>query len=252
MGRSPARPGSHDSCGRGSDTRASLFPRRVGRRQADPRAPRRSACARAGRGGVPVLGDAGPWGAPVCGRSRVRRPGRVARLNAANRDAPGRHRVVVSTPEHRIDFWGCSGNGVITPRGVAQLGSARRSGRRGRRFKSCHPDSHGPGSNRNQGRSASPGAVPPRAVLVFRSAVFAPNSRLGLGTTRTGPRQGFPRREPVPVVPVHAEPAQREPGCVPARARQRRQPLPYATATPGRTRRPSACIPATTSSAWCR
>ena len=26
-------------------------------------------------------------------------------------------------------------------RGVAQLGSARRSGRRGRRFKSCHPDS---------------------------------------------------------------------------------------------------------------
>ncbi len=25
-------------------------------------------------------------------------------------------------------------------RGVAQLGSARRSGRRGRRFKSCHPD----------------------------------------------------------------------------------------------------------------
>ena len=26
------------------------------------------------------------------------------------------------------------------PRGVAQLGSARRSGRRGRRFKSCHPD----------------------------------------------------------------------------------------------------------------
>src|SRR5919112_4811921 len=26
------------------------------------------------------------------------------------------------------------------PRGVAQLGSALRSGRRGRRFKSCHPD----------------------------------------------------------------------------------------------------------------
>ena len=26
------------------------------------------------------------------------------------------------------------------PRGVAQLGRARRSGRRGRRFESCHPD----------------------------------------------------------------------------------------------------------------
>ena len=37
-----------------------------------------------------------------------------------------------------IDSPGSSqlGNG----RGVAQLGSARRSGRRGRRFKSCHPD----------------------------------------------------------------------------------------------------------------
>ena len=31
--------------------------------------------------------------------------------------------------------------GNNTPRGVAQLGSARRSGRRGRRFESCHPDS---------------------------------------------------------------------------------------------------------------
>ena len=29
------------------------------------------------------------------------------------------------------------------PRGVAQLGSALRSGRRGRRFKSCHPDQGG-------------------------------------------------------------------------------------------------------------
>ena len=28
----------------------------------------------------------------------------------------------------------------MSHRGVAQLGSARRSGRRGRRFKSCHPD----------------------------------------------------------------------------------------------------------------
>ena len=31
------------------------------------------------------------------------------------------------------------------PRGVAQLGSALRSGRRGRRFKSCHPDHRRPG-----------------------------------------------------------------------------------------------------------
>ena len=36
---------------------------------------------------------------------------------------------------------GASGRLGGLPRGVAQLGSARRSGRRGRRFKSCHPDS---------------------------------------------------------------------------------------------------------------
>ena len=29
---------------------------------------------------------------------------------------------------------------IFTPRDVAQLGSAQRSGRWGRRFKSCHPD----------------------------------------------------------------------------------------------------------------
>ena len=29
---------------------------------------------------------------------------------------------------------------IYPPRDVAQLGSALRSGRRGRRFKSCHPD----------------------------------------------------------------------------------------------------------------
>lgn len=34
------------------------------------------------------------------------------------------------------------------PRDVAQLGSALRSGRRGRRFESCHPDFHFPGPGR--------------------------------------------------------------------------------------------------------
>src|SRR5690606_26211525 len=41
------------------------------------------------------------------------------------------------------------------PRGVAQLGSALRSGRRGRRFKSCHPDHTRTGPDlrkRSQGR----------------------------------------------------------------------------------------------------
>ena len=42
------------------------------------------------------------------------------------------------------------------PRGVAQLGSARRSGRRGRRFKSCHPDSRiGPLTCRDVGQGPS-------------------------------------------------------------------------------------------------
>ena len=42
------------------------------------------------------------------------------------------------------------------PRGVAQLGSARRSGRRGRRFKSCHPDSRiGPLTCRDAGQGPS-------------------------------------------------------------------------------------------------
>ena len=36
--------------------------------------------------------------------------------------------------------WARLCRGSKQPRGVAQLGSARRSGRRGRRFKSCHPD----------------------------------------------------------------------------------------------------------------
>ena len=42
----------------------------------------------------------------------------------------------------------CSGG---HDRAVAQLGSALRSGRRGRRFKSCQPDSRGPGSARGSG-----------------------------------------------------------------------------------------------------
>src|ERR671927_731027 len=37
----------------------------------------------------------------------------------------------------------CSVAFAATDRDVAQLGSALRSGRRGRRFKSCHPDHNG-------------------------------------------------------------------------------------------------------------
>jgi hypothetical protein len=175
--------------------------------------------------------------APKAGRPEGRKAGLNPASPPPDRDAPGRHRVVVSTPEHRIDFWGCSGNGVITPRGVAQLGSARRSGRRGRRFKSCHPDSHGPGSTRNQGRSASrdplarqPLASPPvrtaadasphrRRRAVRAAGAAGPRRR----TTETGPRHGLPRREPVPAVPVLVEPTQ-GPQATTRRGRSPRRP----------------------------
>ena len=52
-----------------------------------------------------------------------------------------------------------------TPRGVAQLGRALSSGGRGRRFKSCHPDSSGPWKHRFRGlvRGLSASCVHPRA-----------------------------------------------------------------------------------------
>ena len=47
------------------------------------------------------------------------------------------------------------------PRGVAQLGSARRSGRRGRRFKSCHPDSReAPPTRRSLSRERTGARMP--------------------------------------------------------------------------------------------
>ena len=59
-------------------------------------------------------------------------------------------------------------------RGVAQLGSALRSGRRGRRFKSCHPDHIKPG----QSGLARPGLRPKRGVQQRSTAVGRSPERL--------------------------------------------------------------------------
>ena len=86
---------------------------------------------------VPARGDPahprGPRRAERCGvakrrtRSGLRHRDPVGRFRRAR---PGRLSSGVAAP---------LGSAAL-PRGVAQLGSARRSGRRGRRFKSCHPD----------------------------------------------------------------------------------------------------------------
>jgi hypothetical protein len=68
---------------------------------------------------------------------------RVAQIpNRAGYDlrAPPRLRVWATPPSALADRAGGAIRCRGFKRGVAQLGSALRSGRRGRRFKSCHPD----------------------------------------------------------------------------------------------------------------
>ena len=60
-------------------------------------------------------------------------------------------------------------------------------------------------------RTGSGSACPGRTGAArARPACRAAGNRLGRSTTRTGPRQGLPRCEPVPVMRVHAELAQRK------------------------------------------
>ena len=107
--------------------------------------PRRSAAAAGARPGRHELRPrAQPGTRPVAARprqarrlaARQRRAGHEpvpagAGLLPAGGDAADAHRALLTT----------SGRlGPARLRGVAQLGSALRSGRRGRRFKSCHPD----------------------------------------------------------------------------------------------------------------
>jgi len=83
----------------------------------------------------------GPTLRPLARRGiRLGRPG-VARLSSV---------FAASVPSR-------AGQGQ--PRGVAQLGSALRSGRRGRRFKSCHPDSWLKGPDLRE-RVQGPSAIP--------------------------------------------------------------------------------------------
>lgn len=73
---------------------------------------------------------------PRRGRTRIRSPAAGVAPHPGHANLPRRARtsaLVRNQGRNRVDFSSCS-------RGVAQLGSARRSGRRGRRFKSCHPD----------------------------------------------------------------------------------------------------------------
>ena len=69
----------------------------------------------------------------------------VAATADRRRPASGARRAgrAISAVRGRSAILGCrrAPGSAARPRGVAQLGSARRSGRRGRRFKSCHPDS---------------------------------------------------------------------------------------------------------------
>ena len=88
------------------------------------------------------LGDRGDPTAPGCTSRPAWAPARTrpsVRLpaggDAADAHRPGRLSRAAGPAGQRPGV-----RLVDAPRGVAQLGSARRSGRRGRRFKSCHPD----------------------------------------------------------------------------------------------------------------
>ena len=81
------------------------------------------------------------------GRHRRRRPvleqaGTEQPASRRGPDGPGHL-------SHRLDS--------SRPRGVAQLGSALRSGRRGRRFKSCHPDQWAGARSDRHGSCPCPG-----------------------------------------------------------------------------------------------
>jgi hypothetical protein len=61
-------------------------------------------------------------------------------------------------------------------RDVAQLGSALRSGRRGRRFKSCHPDSNKVNSGKPfKGLASSRKSSVSQPILGIFQAILAPN-----------------------------------------------------------------------------
>ena len=111
---------------------------------------RRDLAARLGRPGhQPVR--AGPVRLPARGDAAdARRPGRLS-------PPPDAAAAGLDSSRHA--------------RGVAQLGSARRSGRRGRRFKSCHPDSH---------EAGAPHGAP--ASSVFQAAVVNSSGATPVGT----------------------------------------------------------------------
>ena len=114
----PAHPGAHtDAVGR-------MAPRGT---------PRLLGATRGPRNGSPVVADPqqSVARAPRRATARPRSGGAAYRLGG-----PGR----VGYPS--LSLLPSNWRGWRLPRGVAQLGSALRSGRRGRRFKSCHPDQH--------------------------------------------------------------------------------------------------------------
>ena len=70
------------------------------------------------------------------------------------------------------------------PRGVAQLGRALCSGRRGRRFKSCHPDLHGRSKGRPCAFLIAAGTAPPSP----RFLEFGGVCLIAAGTAPPSPR----------------------------------------------------------------
>ncbi len=84
------------------------------------------------------------------------------------------------------------------PRGVAQLGSARRSGRRGRRFESCHPDHFceagvlaGKGRDENLGRLPRRNSDRKRVNVENESAESATQESFNPVTARAAPPDHF-------------------------------------------------------------
>ncbi len=121
------------------------------------------------------IGDRGSWiGRPrVFGRSRLRGspPAGVRESFIAEHETKKPISIAAAGPDREVEAWPLDeGQGRLylglNRRGVAQLGSALRSGRRGRRFKSYHPDSAGLMASASAGAISVYGAVQLRPVII--------------------------------------------------------------------------------------